>query len=111
FELVHQTVGLAEYHDTNPMNATLARQFVPGGTLDGLGYYFELYGWLMGDVSFLEAPGLETPPRVKAFQVAKEPRWGLMVAAKYEHVGFDVRGLAPRAGAMGATAPDPAEGA
>src|SRR5262249_21716993 len=112
FEMVGQTIDLAQYNDTNPANATLARTAVGAvrgqgpAQLDGLGYYIEAYGWILGDVNFLETPGIEAAPRLKRFSVAKEPRWGLMLAAKYEHVAFDVTGLPAQAdGSL-----DPAQG-
>ena len=112
FELVHQSMGLAQYNDANTVNATLVRSTATNlGKLDGYGYYVELYGWILGDVSFIETPGIEAAPRIKKFAAAKEPKWGLQVTAKYEHVGFTVSGLP--AGApdmMGNATKDPAEG-
>jgi phosphate-selective porin len=113
FELIHQSIDLAQYSDS--VNATAAALKRGGGqrgaSLDGYGYYLELYYWILGDANFLETPGLETAPRIKRFAVAKEPTWGLMVAAKYDHVGFDVSGLPKTPDAMGnATVPDKAEG-
>jgi hypothetical protein len=112
FEMVGQTLDIAQYNDTNPAAASLARTAGKrGATLDGLGYYVELYGWILGDVGFLETPGLEAAPRIKRFAAAREPRWGLQLLAKYEHIGFDVKGLPQGApDAMGNPTKDPAEG-
>jgi phosphate-selective porin len=113
FELVHQSVDLTQYNDTNPTNASLTRSTAgTGAKLDGYGYYVEVYGWLLGNSSFLETPGLEPAPRIKRFQVTTEPKWGLMLAAKYEHVGFNVAGLPSGAVDPGTqiAARDPAEG-
>ncbi len=79
--------------------------------LCGTAYYLELYGWLLGDMSMLETPGLEAAPRYTRFNDTQKPRWGLMVAAKYEHLGFDVGGLPTGAPtAMGTATLDPAVG-
>ncbi len=101
FEFVHQNIALAEYNDTNPVNAMLTRTVGSAGTLDGYGTYLELYGWILGDVNFLETPGLEAAPRIKKFSPAAEPKWGLMLAAKYENINFDVTGLTPGNLALG----------
>ena len=61
-------------------------------------------------MSMIETPGLEPAPRYTRFNDTKKPRWGLMVAAKYEHVGFDVSGLNGTTNAMGAAVADPASG-
>ena len=111
FELVHQSIEFARYDDTNTINATLVRAAGQrGGKLDGTAYYLELYGWILGDMSMIETPGLEPAPRYTRFNDTKKPRWGLMVAAKYEHVGFDVSGLNGTTNAMGAAVADPASG-
>jgi phosphate-selective porin len=113
FEMVGQTIDLAQYNDANPVNASLTRTTTGthGAQLDGLGYYIELYGWILGDVNFLETPGIEAAPRLKKFAPAKEPKWGLMLAVKYEHVGFDVKNLPAGApNAMGNPTVDPGQG-
>jgi hypothetical protein len=108
FELVHQSLDLAQYNDTNPVNATILRSAGQrGANLDGYAYYIELYAWILGDWSFIETPGLETAPRLRHFAAPREGLWGLMVAAKYEHVGFDVTGLPQAPGGS----PDRAAGA
>jgi hypothetical protein len=107
FELVYASIELAQYADTNPSSAKLVRGLATDGArLAGTGLYVEVYAWLLGDVTFLEIPGIEAPPRVRQFAAAPEPRWGLMLAARYEHLGVDVSGLpTPAAGGR-----DPAEG-
>jgi hypothetical protein len=112
FELVHQTIGFARYDDSNPAEATLSRAAgKTGGFLSGTAYYIEVYGWILGDMFMMDAPGLETAPRYRRFTDTAKPRWGLMVAAKYEHVGFDVGGLPTGApDAMGNPTLDPAAG-
>ncbi len=106
-ELVHQTIHLAQYNDTNPTNATLLRSpvFSDAQELSGTGYYVELYGWLLGHRKVIESPGLGLPPRLSTLAPVKEPTWALMVAAKLEHVGFDVVGLPMPNGMV-----DPAQG-
>jgi hypothetical protein len=96
WEFVHQNMELAQYNDT--ISATSANNLkrnapLRGSVLDGYSTYFELYGWILGDVNFLESPGLELPPKIKKFTWAQEPKWGLMVAAKYEYTNFDITGL------------------
>lgn len=113
FELVGNTTALAQYEDTNPANASLTRAPTnqAGANLDGLGYYVELYGWILGDANFLETPGLEPVPKMKKYSPAKEPMWGLQILAKYEHVGFSVNKLPAGAlGMNGAPGVDPAQG-
>jgi len=108
FELVHQSIALGQYNDsTNLMTASVVRTPGPvaSGVLEGYGYYVELYGWLLGDRTMLEMPGIEPMPRLNRFVPAAEPKWGLMLAARYEHLGFNVNGLTP----AGAKA-DPAQG-
>lgn len=112
FELVHQSTDLAQYDDANTMNAALTRTLVGrNANLDALGYYVELYGWILGDVNYIETPGLETQPRIKKWSVAKEPRWGLQLLAKYEHIGMDVSKLpGGPPDMMGNATIDPAQG-
>jgi len=88
FELVHQSVGLAQYNDGAAR--TLANN---AASLDGTAWYVELYGWILGDATFLETPGVEPMPRLRRPYKVPEPKWGLMVAAKYEHLGMTVSGL------------------
>jgi hypothetical protein len=101
FELVHQYLELAEYYDLPVPNAAALKRNGPvrggGGpqsaNMDGLSYYIELYGWILGDVTFLEQPGLELMPHIKKWSTAKQPKWGLMVALKYDHLQFDMNNL------------------
>src|SRR5207245_2604906 len=75
FELVHQSMSLAQYNDlqapTNLMTGapgSLSRSGpFGGGQLDGTGWYVEVYAWILGDVNYLESPGLELHPRLKKF--------------------------------------------
>jgi hypothetical protein len=114
WEYVDQSVSLAQYNDTvNASAAALKRSApIPGAKLEGYSTYIELYGWILGDVNFLETPGLEAPPRVKKFSWAKEPKWGLMLAAKYEFTNFSVSGLpaGPVDPMTGMPTRDPAQG-
>ncbi len=120
FEAVGQTMDLAQYFDANPTAATMTRSKAWLGTapghggeanLNGIGYYLELYGWILGDVNYLETPGQEATPHIKKFAAAHEPTWGLMVAAKYEHVDFNVIRLqGALQGGSGAFTADPGEG-
>ena len=98
FELVHESLGLARYDDTNPVNATLVRaDGLRGAKLDGLSYYIELYAWILGDSTFLETPGVEPMPRLKRGPNIPAS-WALMVAAKYERTQFNMSGLSPTLG-------------
>jgi phosphate-selective porin len=101
FEYVHVSQELGMYNDTNPSGATVTRVGpLTGGSLDGYGMYLEAWGWVIGDNRFVERPGLETAPRLKALQ-QPSPRWGLMLTAKYERLAFDVSGLPLSVGMMG----------
>ncbi len=95
WEFVDQSAALAQYNDTvNAPAATLKRATgIQGVKLDGFSTYVELYGWILGDVNFLETPGLEPMPKMKKFTWAQEPKWGLMLAAKFEYTNFDLKGL------------------
>jgi hypothetical protein len=64
-----------------------------GGNLVGFGGYIEAFAWILGDVNFIETPGLEPMPHIKKFAPAKEPLWGLRVLARYEQLSFNVSGL------------------
>jgi hypothetical protein len=101
FELVKQNIELAEYYDLPVPNAAALKRNGPirgngspqSANLDGYSYYIELYGWLLGDVTFLEQPGVEPMPHLKEFKTAKRPKWGLMLALKYEHLQMDMNNL------------------
>jgi hypothetical protein len=110
FELVHVDTGLAQYNDANQAKATILRSGpYTGGRLVGTGYYLELFGWIFGDVDYLgQVMGLEPNPSLKAFSATKQPSWGLMAAAKIEHLDFDVSGLSMTPDGTGK--PDPAIG-
>jgi hypothetical protein len=114
WEFVDQSASLAQYSDTvNTAAASLKRSGPARGVkLDGYSTYIELYGWILGDVNFLESPGQELPPKIKKFTWSKEPKWGLMLAAKYEFTNFSLSGLpAGPVDAMTMMATkDPAEG-
>ncbi|MDB4964991.1 MAG: hypothetical protein JWN44_680 [Myxococcales bacterium] len=113
FELIHQSLDLAQYNDApNVKTLSLSRaEGVRGGRLDGFAYYIELYAWILGDTMFLDQPGLEPVPHIRRFAVAREPRWGLMVAVKYEHLGMDVSGLpVGTLNSMGQPMANPAQG-
>jgi hypothetical protein len=109
FEYVHQRMPLAMYNDTNPMGSVIARAGpLGGGLLEGYGFYLEAYGWILGDMHFVEPPGLEPMPRVTHL-LQPHAKWGLMLAAKYERLAFDVANLPLSVGAMGPVA-SPAQG-
>lgn len=104
WELIHQTIGLAQFDDTS---ASRGAAVTTAATLDGYGTYVEAYAWLLGGREMIEAPGLESHPRLNLARPLDEPRWALQLLAKWDHVGFDVKGLpTPPAG----TGTDPAEG-
>ena len=110
-ELVHESIDLARYDDTNTVNATLARAAgLRGARLSGLSAYVELYAWILGDSTFLDTPGIESMPRLKRGPNLPA-RWALMVAAKYERTQFDMTGLSTTLGDGTTLAGgDPAEG-
>jgi phosphate-selective porin len=120
FELIHVNQGLIQYNDV----VALSPAAVPGlkrtgGTftggfqnawMDGYGWYIEAWGWILGDNSFLEIPGVEPMPHIRRFKNAKEPRWGLAVYLKYENTSFTVHGLPGTPQMGGATVADPQSG-
>jgi hypothetical protein len=119
FEWVHQSVDLSRYDDSNPMNAAIVRAVTAinadktgAARLQGDGLYVELWAWVWGNYEMLEPPGIEPHPRLKPWGAAPAPQWGVMAAAKIEHVGFDVTGL-PTTGQCdnsSRTGCDPAQG-
>ena len=119
-ELMHVSEDLAGYYDSvNVPNAmsgkwsggSFSRSGAkPGGNLDGYGGYIEAFAWILGDVNFIETPGLEPMPHIKKFAPAKEPLWGLRLLARFEELSFNVRGLAPVTDAMGMVGNDVAVG-
>jgi hypothetical protein len=102
-ELIHVSEDLLSYYDSvNVPNAmtgkwsggSFARSSPKsGGNLSGYGGYIEAFAWILGDVNFLETPGIEPMPHIKKFAPAKEPLWGLRVLARYEQLSFSVSGL------------------
>ena len=89
----HQSIDIEQYDDANTVNATLVRTMAGGGRLSGYGYYIEAFAWILGDVNFMDTPGLEPAPHIRTFRETPAPTWALMLAAKYDHVNFDVTGL------------------
>jgi hypothetical protein len=104
FELMHDSIDLTQYNAASDVAGLVTRAAAPGAHLTALGYYVEAYAWLLGELDFLEPPGLESMPRLRPYSTAPAPTWGLMLAIKYEHLGFDVLGL------PATTARDPSEG-
>jgi hypothetical protein len=102
-ELIHVSEDLLSYYDSvNVPNAMTGKwsggafaRSAPknGGNLDGFGGYIEAFAWILGDVNFIESPGLEPMPHIKKFAPAKQPLWGLRVLARYEQVSFNITGL------------------
>jgi hypothetical protein len=88
-EYNYQSIEVSEYSDTNAGRT-------PGapGTFTGSGGYAEVYAWL-GQLVNVDKPGLYQTPHWNGYRKPGPPTVGVMLAAKYEHVGFDVRGLAP----------------
>jgi hypothetical protein len=120
-ELIHVSEDLLSYYDavnvpnamTGKWNGSNFSRSPPkaGGNLDGWGGYIEVFAWILGDTSFIETPGLETPPHIKKFTVAKDPTWGLRVLARYEQVTYNIRGLPGIVdAASGTTTADPGVG-
>ena len=102
-ELIHVSEGLFSYYDSvNVPNAATGKwsgapftRSAPaaGGKLDGTGGYIEAFAWILGDVSFIETPGLEPFPRLKPLAPVKPPVWGLRVLARYEQVSASISGI------------------
>jgi hypothetical protein len=108
-EYIHQSIDLREYNDLNPGNGNLTRSVGASGQLKGSGWYAELYGWIGGPVN-VDRPGLYQPPHWRGFEQPPPPKLALMLAAKYEHVGFDVSGFPGTTSSTGKAAPDPSVG-
>jgi hypothetical protein len=120
-ELIHVDEDLNNYYDAvNVPNAMTGRwnganfsRSGPKGTgnLQGWGGYIEAFAWILGDVNFIETPGLEPMPHIKKFAPAKQPIWGLRALARYEEVTFNIVGLAGQLDpATGTTTADPGVG-
>lgn len=107
-ELVHQQISLREYNDANPGNGNLTRTRANAGLLDGWGGYAEVYAWLGGNAD-TDFPGVSRMPHWSGYQAPQPAAWSVMVAAKYEHVQFDVTGLAAGDPAVGQYALDVVE--
>jgi phosphate-selective porin len=86
-EFNHQKIEINEYNDT-----TAGRTPGAPGALRGSGGYAELYVWLGQHVN-VDHPGLYQTPHWSGYKKPGPPTVGVMLAAKYEHVGFDVDGL------------------
>ncbi len=108
FEYVHQSIELQELDDVNVAGIS-SRASGPHGTLTGSGGYGEVYVWLGHDVN-VDRPGLYRPPHWRGYEPPPLPTWAVMLAAKYEHVGFDIDGLDSGAGAAGSSTSNPAVG-
>lgn len=90
-EYVHQTMGVKQYNDVNNAGS-ITRTEGAEGKLTGSGGYLEAYVWL-GQSLNVDKPGLYQVPHWKGYQSPPDPSWAVMLAAKYEHVGFDVQNL------------------
>jgi hypothetical protein len=90
-EFVHQSIDLRQYNDVNPGTGNLTRTRGASGNLTGWGAYAEAYAWvwLSGAVNAAR-PGYYDVPHWSGYRPPLEPHFGLMLAAKYEHVEFDV---------------------
>ncbi len=102
-EYVHQSIDLHEYADV-AVNGSVTRSDGPFAHLDGWGAYVEAYAWIGGDVN-ADRPGLYSLPHWNGYIRPKPPQWAVMLAARYEHLEFDVTNL-PQPGPK----PDPATG-
>jgi hypothetical protein len=91
-ELVHQEIDVREYNDVNPGTGNLTRSRGPQGRFRGDAAYGEVYVWIGGDVN-TDKPGLYANPHWRGYVPPPPPRWAVMLAAKYEHLEFDVTGL------------------
>jgi hypothetical protein len=107
-EYVHQSIDIRKYNDVNPGNGNLTRTPGAPGNLDGWAAYVEAYAWIGGEVN-VDHPGLYQVPHWKGYITPPPPRWAVMLAAKYEHVQFDVNGL-PQTPNKGNPVNDPAGG-
>jgi hypothetical protein len=94
-EVIHQDISLTEYEDT-----AAGRVSGSHARLSGNGGYAELYVWL-GESVNVDLPGLYQVPHWDGYKVPGPPKWAVQVAAKYEHVGFDVDDLPAKDPARG----------
>ncbi len=120
-ELIHVNEDLFSYFDSvnvpNAMNGkwngvNFSRSAPKaGGNLEGYSGYIELFAWILGDVNFIETPGLEPMPHIKRFAPAKEPVWGLRALVRYEQVNFNITGVPGTTDPVtGTTTADPSVG-
>jgi hypothetical protein len=107
-EFVHQSIDVRQYNDVNPGNGNLTRTSGAPGHLDGWGAYIEAWAWVWGNVS-VPRPGYYDVVHWKGYVPARPASWGLMLAAKYEHVEFNITDL-PSTPAKSAPILDPAVG-
>jgi hypothetical protein len=91
-EYMHQSIDIREYLDVNDGSGNLKRSAGRRGNLDGWGTYVEIYAWIGGPLS-VDLPGLYQVPHWSGYVPPPVPRWALMFAAKYEHVGQEITGL------------------
>jgi hypothetical protein len=112
FELITQSMDLAEYVDT-VVPVAASQQRAPGARgprLDGNALYLEAWAWLIGDARDLAMPGQEPMPRLATGRAAA-PRLALQLAARYEHAAFSLSGLPAREDpTSGMLVIDPAQG-
>jgi len=95
-----------QYNDSNPaFRRRWCARWTGRGHLDGYGYYIEAFAWVL-ERRYDRNPGHRGGATHTAVCAFVRSQWGLMLAAKYDHVKFDVTGLPTAAGG----ALDPAQG-
>lgn len=104
-EIVHQQIELSEYEDTSTGRTASGNR----AQLEGTGGYAEAYVWLGQNVN-VDLPGLYQVPHWDGYKVPAPPHWAVQIAAKYEHVGFDVEGLPNATSSAGKTGKDAGQG-
>lgn len=107
-EYVYESIDLREYADVNAAG-TVSRTSGAAATLSGHGAYGEVYVWLGQDVN-VDRPGLYQVPHWHGYVPAPAPAWAVMLAAKYEHVAFDIDALPQATNAAGNLVADAANG-
>src|SRR5262249_16780836 len=105
-EFVHQSIDVREYNDVNPGTGNVTRTRGAPGNLDGWAAYGEIYAWIGGNPD-TDLPGLYQVPHWRGYEPPPPPQWAVMLAAKYEHVDFDVTGVSTSTDAAGPTIPHP----